>query len=139
MLGADHDFGTELTAIATKTVTDVLPRPMIVSAGFRNSDAIHTGLMGFAGERRTTVEGSIVYFLTDNLLVAGEYRHKPDLIDQCSAGGFDLVRAENDWWDICFGYIVNEHITIAAGYANFGNVLNHHEDNVWAFQLKYEF
>lgn len=138
-LGADHDFGTGLTAVATKTISEVLPRPLIVSAGLRNSDAIHTGFLGFAGQRRTTFEGSLVYFLTDNLLLATEYRHKPDLIDQCSVGGYDLVRAENDWWDICFGYIVNDNMTIAVGYANFGNVLNHHENNVWAFQLKYEF
>jgi len=138
-LGADHDFGTEFTAIASKTITEVLPRPLIVSGGIRNGDGIHTGLLGFAGERRTTFEGSLIYFLTDQLLIATEYRQKSDLIDQCSAGGYDLVRAENDWWDICFGYIVNDHITLAAGYANFGNILNHHEDNVWAFQLKYEF
>ena len=35
--------------------------------------------------------------------------------------------------------IVNDHLTIAGGYANFGNVLNHREDNVWAIQFKYEF
>ena len=55
-LGADHNTGTEFTAVATKTITDWLPNPLIVSAGLRNGDAIHTGLMGFAGERRTTFE-----------------------------------------------------------------------------------
>jgi len=139
VLGADHTFGTEFTALASKTITEVLPRPVIVSGGLRNSDAIHTGFMGFAGERRTTFEGSLIYLLTDNLLIASEYRQKPDLIDQCTVGNDHLVKAENDWWDICLAYIVNDHITIAGGYANFGNVLNHHEDNVWAFQLKYEF
>lgn len=138
-LGADHDSGTEFTAVATKTIADWLPRPLIVSAGLRNGDGIHTGLLGFAGERRTTFEGSFIYFLTDKLLLASEYRQKSDLIDQCSMGGKHLIKAENDWWDICLGYIVNDHITIAGGYANFGNVLNHHEDNVWAIQLKYEF
>ena len=28
---------------------------------------------------------------------------------------------------------------VAGGYANFGNILNHREDNVWAIQVKYEF
>jgi hypothetical protein len=138
-LGADHIFGTEFTAVATKTITDWLPNPLIVSAGLRNGDAIHTGLMGFAGERRTTFEGSIIYFLTDKLLLAGEYRQKSDLLDQCSMGGKHLIKAENDWWDICLGYVVNDHLTVAVGYANFGNVLNHREENVWAIQLKYEF
>jgi hypothetical protein len=138
-LGADHDSGVEFTAVATKTISDWLPRPLIVSAGLRNGDGIHTGLLGFAGERRTTFEGSLIYFLTDKLLLAGEYRQKSDLINQCTLGGKHLIKAENDWWDICLGYVVNDHLTIAGGYANFGNVLNHREDNVWAVQFKYEF
>jgi hypothetical protein len=138
-LGADHDSGVEFTAIASKTITDWLPRSLIVSAGLRNSDGIHTGLLGFAGERRTTVEGSLIYFLSDNLLLAGEYRQKSDLINQCTMGGKHLIKAENDWYDLCLGYILDDHITIAGGYANFGNILNHREDNVWAIQLKYEF
>jgi hypothetical protein len=139
LLGADHDSGVEFTAVATKTITDWLPRPIILSAGLRNGDGIHTGLLGFAGERRTTFEGSVIYFLTDKLLIASEYRQKSDLCDQCTAGGKHLVKAENDWWDICLGYVINDHWTIAGGYADFGNVLNHRENNVWAIQLKYEF
>jgi hypothetical protein len=139
MLGADHDSGAEFTAVATKTIKDLLPRPVILSAGLRNGDGIHTGLLGFAGERRTTFEGSVIYFLTDRLLLASEYRQKPDLCDQYSASGKHLIKAENDWWDVCLAYVVNDNMTIAGGYANFGNVLNHHEDGVWAIQLKYEF
>ena len=139
MIGADHAFGTEFTAIASKTVKDVLPNPLIVSAGLRNGDAIHTGFLGFAGQRRTTFEGSIIYFLTDKLLLASEYRHKSNLAHQCSAGGKHLVKAENDWWDICLAYIVNDRLTVAAGFADFGNVLNHRENHVWAVQVKYEF
>ena len=60
-LGGDHDTGIEFTAIATKTIKGVLPGPLIVSAGLRNGDAIQAGLLGFAGERRTTFEGSVIY------------------------------------------------------------------------------
>jgi len=138
-LGSDHASGIEFTAVATKTIAKLLPRPLIVSAGLRNSDAIHTGLLGFAGERRTTFEGSVIYCLCDKLLIAGEYRQKPDLCDQLTISDAHLVKAENDWWDIALAYIVNDHITVAGGYANFGNILNHREDNVWAVQVKYEF
>jgi hypothetical protein len=138
-LGVDHDTGIEFTAVATKTIADWLPRPLIVSAGLRNGDAVHTGLLGFAGERRTTFEGSLIYFLADKLLIATEYRQKPNFCDTFQVGGKELIKGENDWWDICLGYIVNDHLTIAGGYANFGNVLNHREDNVWAVQFKYEF
>ena len=139
MLGSDHDSGAEFTAVATKTISDWLPRPLIVSAGLRNGDGIHTGLLGFAGERRTTFEGSFIYFLSDKLLLASEYRQKSDLCDPYPPDSKDLIMPEDDWWDICLGYVVNDHWTIAGGYANFGNVLNHDEDNVWAIQFKYEF
>jgi len=138
-LGADHDTGIEFTAVATKMIQGVLPKPLIVSAGLRNGDAIQTGLLGFAGTRRTTVEGSLIYFLTDKLLIATEYRQKPDLMQPCTVNGRDLVKPESDWWDIALAYIVNDHITVAGGYANFGNILNNREDNVWAIQVKYEF
>jgi hypothetical protein len=139
-LGADHDSGTEFTAVATKTIADWLPRPIIISAGLRNGDAIHTGLLGFAGERRTTFEGSIIYFLTDKLLLASEYRQKSNLCAEYTApGGEHLIKAENDWWDIALAYVFNDHLTIAGGYADFGNVLNDRENNSWAIQVKYEF
>jgi hypothetical protein len=138
-LGGDHDTGVEFTAMATKMIKEVLPKPLIVSAGLRNGDAIQTGLLGFAGERRFTVEGSILYFLTDKLLIATEYRQKPSLMQTLTVDGKDLVKKEGDWWDIALAYVVNDHVTVAGGYANFGNILNTREDNVWAVQVKYEF
>jgi len=139
MLGVDHDSGTDFTAVATKTIADWLPKPLIISAGLRNSDAIHTGLLGFAGERRTTFEGSLIYFLTDKLLLASEYRQKSDLCDPYPPDTRHLIMPEQDWWDACLGYVVNDHLTIAGGYADFGKLLNHDEDEVWAVQVKYEY
>lgn len=138
-LGSDHSRGMEFTLVASKTVSDLLPRPVIVSAGVRNGDAIHTGLFGFAGERRTTIEGSIIAFLTDRLAFAAEYRQKSDLMDQFSTGGYHLVKAENDWWTLCLGYVLNDNMTISGGYANLGNVANHREDGAFGIQVKYEF
>ncbi len=125
--------------MATKMIKNVLPKPLLVSAGLRNGDAIQTGLLGFAGERRTTLEGSLVYFITDKLLIATEYRQKPHLMQTLTVGGTELVKKENDWWDIALAYNVTDRITVAGGYANFGNILNNREDNVWAVQVKYEF
>ncbi len=91
------------------------------------------------GARQTTFEGSIVYFLTDKLLIAVEYRQIPNLLRPLTVAGRDLVKSESDWWDITLAYVVNDHITVGGGYANVGNILNNREDNVWAFQVKYEF
>ena len=138
-LDSDHSRGVEFTVVATKTIKDLLPRPVILSAGLRNGDAIHTGLFGFAGERETTFEGSVIAFLTDSLAFAAEYRQKSNVLDEFSAGGKHLIKAENDWWTLCLAYVVNDNMTISGGYANLGNLANHKEDNVWAIQLKYEF
>ncbi|MBN1803921.1 MAG: DUF3034 family protein [Sedimentisphaerales bacterium] len=138
-LDSDHSRGVEFTAVATKTIKDLLPRPVIVSAGVRNGDAIHTGLFGFAGERATTAEGSIIAFLTDNLAFAAEYRQKSNVLDEFSIGGKHLVKAENDWWTLCLAYVVNDNMTISGGYANLGNLANHRESNAWGIQVKYEF
>ena len=138
-LGSDHSRGIEFTAVASKTVKDVLPRPVILSAGVRNGDAIHTGLFGFAGERETTVEGSVIAFLTDRLAFAAEYRQKTNVLDEFSTGGKHLVKAENDWWSLCLAYVINDNMTVSGGYANLGNLANHRESNVWGLQFKYEF
>lgn len=138
-LGVASTSGVEFTAVASKTITNLLERPIILSAGLRNGDAIHTGFLGFGNSRKTTFEGSIVVFLTDQLAFASEYRQKSDLCDTFSAGDDDLVKSEGDWWDLCLAYVVNDHLTLSGGYANFGNVLNNKEDSVVALQCKYEF
>ena len=138
-LGSDHSRGTEFTVVASKTITGVLPRPVILSVGVRNGDAIHTGLFGFAGERKTTIECSAIAFLSDRLAFAAEYRQKSDLMDQFSTGGHHLVKAENDWWTLCLAYVLNDNMTVSGGYANLGNVANHREENAFGVQFKYEF
>lgn len=137
--GSDYSKGVEFTVVATKTIKNLFPRPIIVSAGLRNGDAIHTGLFGFAGNRETTFEGSIISFLTDRLLFCAEYRQKPDLMEQVTAGGEHLVQAENDWWTLCLGYILDDNTTLTAGYVNLGNIGNHKEDGAWCMRINYEF
>lgn len=138
-LDSDHSRGVEFTAVASKTIQDLLPHPVIISAGLRNGDAIHTGFFGFAGERDTTVEGNVIAFLTDKLAFAAEYRQKTNVLDEFSTGGKHLVKAENDWWALCLAYVINDNMTFSGGYANLGNLANHRESNAWGIQFKYEF
>ncbi len=140
-VGADRSFGTEFTLMASKTVKDILPRPFIISAGLRNGDSIHTGLLGFAGERRITFEGSIVVFLTNRLMFATEYRQSPDFADDYNLGGKTLIKGERDWFDLALAYVIDEHLTIGIGYTNtdFGNNMLEQSNSVWAIQLKRNF
>ena len=138
LLGSDHSRGTEFTIVASKMIDDMLPWPVMISAGVRNGDAIQTGLLGFAGERSTTFEGSVVSFLTEKLAVAAEYRQKPDFLDAFSIGGYDLIKAEKDWFTFSMSLAINE-VIVAGAYANFANLANRNEDNVFGIQLKYDF
>lgn len=139
--GLDHDFGTEFTLMTSKTVTDTLPCPFILSAGLRNGDSIHTGLLGFAGERWTTFEASFVLFLTDRLILATEYRQSPDLVDEYNLGGIVIIEGESEWYDLAVAYVIDEHLTIGLGYSytDFGNNILNQDSSVWALQLKYNF
>lgn len=133
-LGIDDDSSWDLTLHATKMVTS-LPRPVLVTVGARSSEAAHLGLLGFTDDREITLEGSVGVIVASNLVVAAEYREKPD--DYMTIPG--VIGSEDDWWSIAASYIANERTNITAGYAHFGNVLNHTANNVWGIAVKHEF
>jgi hypothetical protein len=133
-IGIEDDDGVDFTLYATKLVPD-LPRPLLFSLGLRCTEAAHIGLFGFTDDYNLMVEGSIFAFVTDSLLMGAEYRMKPDEYDEIPG----LVEGEDDWWTICACYIVNEHMTISAGYGHFGDVLNHEANGSWAVRVNWEF
>jgi hypothetical protein len=134
-IGVRDNDGFEGTLTASKTFVGVLPRPFILSAGARLTDAAQIGLLGFTRHYQVVFEGNAIFFVTDRLLVAAEYRQKPDKLDRC----LNLVGAEHDWWTLAAAYIVSDHMTVSGGYGHFGNILNHEENAVWALQAKWEF
>lgn len=138
MLGSDHSRGVEFTVVASQTIDDLLPWPIMISAGLRNGDAIQAGLLGFAGERSTTFEGSVVAFLTEKLALAADFRQKPDFLDAFSFRGYDLIKPEKDWFTLAMAVAIND-VTVAGAYANFASMVNRNEDNVFGVQLKYDF
>jgi hypothetical protein len=133
-IGIKDNDGVDFTLYATKMVT-VLPRPVLVSAGMRSTEAAHIGLLGFTNERTIVGEGSICVFVTDRLILAGEYRQKPDEYDEIPG----LVNGEEDWWTLCAAYIINDRMTVGAGYGHFGQVLNHEANGAWGVKFKVEF
>jgi len=135
LVGVKDDDGWEATLVASKMFAGILPKPFILSAGLRSTEAGQIGLFGFSDDRDTVFEGNAVFFVTDRLLVAGEYRQKPDNLGRVQP----CVGAEHDWWTLCAGYIVTNQLTVAAGYGHFGNIANHEENASWAVQFKWEF
>jgi len=129
----NHD-GTDFTLYASKLFTQ-LPRPVLLELGGRATEAVWDGLGGFTSKYNFVFEGNVVVFVTGSLALAAEYKQQPT--DYKAIG--NLVRVEDDWWTIDAAYIVNKHLTLAAGYGHFGNVLNHESNGVWGITTKWEF
>ena len=129
----NHD-GTDVTLYATKLFTE-LPRPVLVELGGRATEAVWDGLGGFTSSYNFVFEGNVVVFITSNLALAAEYKQQPTNYNPIGS----LVRVEDDWWTLDAAYVVNKHLTFAAGYGHFGNVLNHEANGVWGITTKWEF
>ncbi len=78
-VGVRDNDGEEYTLTATKKITlqEILPKPLIVSATVRNTDAVQIGWFGFSNERTFLFEGSVAYFLMDNLYFCNFNRFIP--------------------------------------------------------------
>jgi hypothetical protein len=111
------------------------PRPVLVELGGRATEGVWNGLGGFTSKYDFLFEGNVVVFVTDKLALAAEYRQQPNEYKPIG----NLVKAESDWWTIDAAYVVNNNLTLAVGYGNFGNVLNHEANGVWGVTAKYEF
>ena len=134
-LAGIHDAsGVDFTLYASKLFPD-LPRPVLVNLGGRATKGVWNGLGGFADDYALLLEGNVVVFVTPNLGLAVEYKQQAR--EYRSIG--NLVKKAGDWWTIDAAYVVNKHLTVAAGYGHFGNVLNHTANGVWGITLKYEF
>ena len=132
--GITKDNGTDFTLYASKTFTQ-LPRPVILELGGRATEAVWDGLGGFTDNYNFVFEGNVVVLVTNNFALAAEYKQQPR--DYQAIG--NLVQKQSDWWTIDAAYVVNKHLTLAAGYAHFGNVLNDQANGVFGVTTKWEF
>jgi hypothetical protein len=132
--GLSRQQGVDYTLYASKLFTQ-LPRPVLVELGGRATQGVWEGLGGFTDSYNFVFEGNVVVFVTGNFALAAEYKQQPR--DYTAIG--NLVKKEGDWWTIDAAYVVNKHLTLAAGYGHFGNVLNHEANGVWGVTTKWEF
>ena len=132
--GLSRKQGVDYTLYASKLFTQ-LPRPVLLELGGRATEGVWEGLGGFTDSYNFVFEGNVVVFVTSNIALAAEYKQQPR--DYTAIG--DVVRKEGDWWTIDAAYVVNKHLTLAAGYGHFGNVLNHEANGVWGITTKWEF
>lgn len=134
-LGIDDDDSIDYTLTATRQFRGLLPTPLILSAGLRLSEANQTGFSGFTDGYRLTFEGSLAWFLTENLTMAVEYRQKTDRLRRFPS----LYLPEDDWWGIFASYQFDDHLSIGLGVANVGRVANSREPAVIGLAVSYGF
>lgn len=132
--GITDNQGVDFTLYASKMLT-FLPRPVLLELGGRATKAAHLGLLGFTDDYTFNFEGNVVVFVTGRFALAAEYKQKPNEYQRIG----NLIKPEDDWWTLDAAYVVNNHLTLAAGYGHFGGVLNNEANGVWGVTTKWEF
>ncbi len=134
-IGFDRENSVDYTLTVTRTIPpEVLGRPLILTAGVRATEGAQLGLLGFDDEYHAVFEGSIAYLPFDWVVLAYEFRQKPDPYGQIPG----LIGDEDHWHAFDAIFLLSEHTAFTAGYGGFGTVANSEENGVWWLQLKYE-
>ena len=135
-IGYDRQYGVDYTLTVSKTFDKLcFGRPLLLTVGLRNSRAAQVGLLGFGGTCKTTLEGSAACLITDQLLVAYEFRQKNDPYTHVS----DVIEHEKNWHAVSLTYVVNDHITVTGAWGCLGTIANSTADGSFLLQVKYEF
>ena len=111
--GDVKDHGYDYYAVATKLITQ-LPRPVLVSAGIRNTDARSTGVYGFGTKRDTVGFGNIDVILPLNLAVGYEYEQGAQVTGWKNAA----------YQDAHVAWLANKNLTLVAAYVDTGDNKN---------------
>lgn len=133
-LGIGSNQGVDFTLYGSKLLT-FLPRPLLIDAGIRATRGVEIGLLGFQNQYAFLFEGNAALFLTDWLILAGEFRGQPNNYNTIPG----VVGTSGNWVTVDLAWVVNKHLTIAGGWGSFGNVANENANGVWGVTAKYEF
>ena len=121
-IGYARQNGTDFTLTATKTLPKAFfGKPLIATAGLRESQAADLGFLGFADAYHTSFEGSVAILPFDKWLFAYEIRQQSS---PYNLGLEPLIGVENTWHAFDAAYIINNHATLVAGVGIFGNLAN---------------
>jgi hypothetical protein len=140
-IGYSNNTSVDITLTATKTLPKAFfGRPLIISAGLRESQGANLGFLGFTDKYRASFEGNLCILPYDRLLLGYEFRQKTNpFTGEVVVGNYSLIGNENNWHAFDAAYIINNRTTLVAGAAVLGNLANAKADNGWFLQLKYEF
>jgi hypothetical protein len=139
-IGYARENGTDFTLTATKKLPEAFfGKPLILTAGLRESEAADLGFLGFSRSYKASFEGSIAILPFEKWLFAYEFRQKDSPYSTITLNNETIIGREDNWHAFDVAYIINNHATFVAGYGIFGNLANAKANNAWWIQLKYEF
>lgn len=123
-VGGKGSVGTDFYLAASKLF---LAQSVLLDATMRLTKANQFGILGFGGDKHadysTQFEGSIVYLVSRNFAVGGEFRTKPSNLG---------VAREGAAFDVFAAYFLNKNLSVTAGYADLGNIVLHeHQDGIY--------
>jgi hypothetical protein len=134
-IGYERENGVDFTITATRKIPpEVLGRPVILTGGLRLTQAAQLGLLGFGDDYHAKFEGSVGWMPFDWVVLAYEFRQKPDPYGQIPG----LIGNEDHWHALDAIFLLSEHTAFTAGYGTFGTSCNTEATGVWWLQLKYE-
>jgi len=139
-IGYARENGTDFTLTATKTLPHgFFCKPLILTAGLRESEGANLGFLGFSDSYKTSFEGSVAVLPFDRWLFAYEFREKSSPYGTITLNNETIIGGENNWHAFDAAFIINKHATFVAGAGIFGNLANANANSAWFMQLKYEF
>jgi hypothetical protein len=132
LIGARHQADTDFYLSATKVyLAGPFGRTWLVSATLRATRANQFGILGFGGDRDDAYsyvgEGSLGVFLSDSLVLGGEYREKPNNLSSFR---------EEDAHDVFLSWFPCKHFSVTTAYVSLGDIANHANQNAWYLALQ---
>ena len=139
-IGYARENGNDFTLTATKTLPHgFFCKPLILTAGLRESQGANLGFLGFSDTYHTSFEGSVAILPFDRWLFAYEFRQKSSPYGTIILNNETIIGGEDNWHAFDAAFIINKHATFVAGAGIFGNLANANANSAWFMQLKYEF
>lgn len=135
LLGATDDDGFDFYLAATKVfLGGVFGRNLLLNVATRATRANQFGILGFGGDRedgyRPQFEGSVGIFLSDGLIVGGEWRTRPDNL---------RAFAEEDAFDVYVAWLPHKQIALTAAFVDLGRIADQADQQAAYVSLQLSF
>ena len=135
LIGARSASGTDFYLSATKIfLSGPLSRTWLADVTVRATRANQFGILGFGGDRGNSYsyqpEASLGVFLTDSLVLGGEYRHKPDNLS---------AFREQSAYDAFLAWFPVKYISLTTAYVDLGTIATHPGQHAWYVALQGSF